>query len=476
MQVEKNVKELIEETERLKIVNEKLQRQLHEARETFEAFKIKKIDALVSPVENNLKVFTEITADKTYRTLIEKMHEGAVIANKKGIILYCNSYFATMVNKPLQKVIGSHLIDFLEDSFKVEFEGIFKQGWGNAIKEEIQIISKDKISMPVLVSVNTLNIDYQSVMNFIFTDLTIQNENQKKLKQRAKEIEQKNIELESAYRELIIETEERRKSEQELSIANIDVKELGDLNIHKENILATLSHDLRSPLTGIIALTEHLKDRYEKMDSSKVKESLALINKASTDELNMLDSLVEWARIKYATDVFNPKKIQLTDAVYKVFEALKQNALANDLLLTIEVGENCTVYVDEKMLYSILQNIISNSIKHSKAKGKITVYANKQKETIVIEIKDNGIGISNEIKEKLFTPQVQSLLSGRLENKGAGIGLLLVKGFVEKNGGEIWVESEEGVGTSFFFSLPIEKTQDGHHSLNVDSTNNENKA
>ncbi len=108
----------------------------------------------------------------------------------------------------------------------------------------------------------------------------------------------------------------------------------------------------------------------------------------------------------------------------------------------------------------MLQNIVSNAIKHSNKGGKITITAKRKEDKMIVEIKDNGIGMSKEIQEKLFTPQVSALSKARKENKGAGIGLLLVKGFLEKNGGEIWVASIEGEGPTFYFTLPLDKPAD----------------
>ncbi|MHB1107940.1 MAG: PAS domain-containing sensor histidine kinase [Lutibacter sp.] len=233
------------------------------------------------------------------------------------------------------------------------------------------------------------------------------------------------------------------------------VKELEELNNHKENILAIVSHDLRSPLSGIIGAAKYLSSNFEKMPNSEVKEMLDLLYKSSKDELNMLDYLVEWARIKYATEAFSPKKIILLGYVQKVFEKLNETAQLNTINLHHEVKENESVFADGKMLLSVLQNIVSNAIKHSNPGGKITVSAKSKDDKIVVEIKDDGIGMSKEIQEKLFTPQMNILASARKKNKGAGIGLLLVKGFLEKNDGEIWVESTEGVGSSFYFTLPI---------------------
>jgi PAS domain S-box-containing protein len=234
------------------------------------------------------------------------------------------------------------------------------------------------------------------------------------------------------------------------------VRELEELNTHKESVLAILSHDLRSPLSAIIGTAKYLKENFHKMKPDAVQEMLDLLYKSSTEELDMLDYLVEWARIKYASDTFSPTKIKLTEYIDKVFETFNESASINAINLHHEIEENTSVFADSKMLISIIQNIVSNAIKHTEKGGTITVSAKTKDDKIIVQVKDTGIGMSQEIIEKLFTPQMKNLSETRKKNKGAGIGLLLVKGFLEKNGGEIWVESNEGEGSSFYFTLPIE--------------------
>jgi len=235
------------------------------------------------------------------------------------------------------------------------------------------------------------------------------------------------------------------------------VGELEELNTHKESVLAILSHDLRSPLSAIIGTAKYLKENFHKMKPDTVQEMLDLLYKSSTDGLAMLDYLVEWARIKYASEAFSPAKIKLTEYIARVFETLNETASINAVNLHQEIEDNTSVYADGKMLISILQNIVSNAIKHTGKGGTITVSAKSKDDKIIVQVKDTGIGMSKEIIEKLFTPQMKTLSEARKKNKGAGIGLLLVKGFIEKNGGEIWVESIEGEGSSFYFTLPNEK-------------------
>ena len=256
------------------------------------------------------------------------------------------------------------------------------------------------------------------------------------------------------YVKILRDLTERKQSEDAIKKY---IKELEELNTHKESVLAILSHDLRSPLAAIIGTTQYLKKNFHKMNPDAVQEMLDLLYKSSTDELDMLDYLVEWARIKYASDVFSPTKIKLTEYINKVFDTLTETASINTINLHHEIEENTSVFADGKMLISIIQNIVSNAIKHTGKGGTITVSAKSKDDKIIVQVKDTGIGMSQEIMEKLFTPQMKTLSETRKKDKGAGIGLLLVKGFLEKNSGEIWVESIEGEGSSFYFTLPIEK-------------------
>ncbi|HLP31819.1 MAG TPA: PAS domain-containing sensor histidine kinase, partial [Bacteroidia bacterium] len=256
------------------------------------------------------------------------------------------------------------------------------------------------------------------------------------------------------YVKILRDLTERKKSED--AIRNY-VRELEDLNTHKESVMAILSHDLRSPLSAIIGTAKYLKDNFNRMKPEAVQEMLNLLYKSSTDELDMLDYLVEWARIKYASDVFSPTTIKLTDYIDKVFETLNETASVNTINLHHEIEPDTSVFADGKMLISIIQNIVANAIKHTEKGGEITVSAKSKDDKIIVQVKDTGIGMSKEIMEKLFTPQMKTLSETRKKDKGAGIGLLLVKGFLEKNGGEIWVESVEGEGSSFYFTLPNEK-------------------
>ncbi|OUD30442.1 PAS domain-containing sensor histidine kinase [Flavobacterium sp. FPG59] len=236
-------------------------------------------------------------------------------------------------------------------------------------------------------------------------------------------------------------------------------KDVEELSVHKESILFILSHDFRTLLTGVTGTAEYLNKNFDKMDKAAAKEMLQLLQITSKQQLDLLDYLVEWARIKYASEAFAPVKINLYTDVKKVFDALNDIAVTNKVHLHNNIKKNINVFADSEMLFSILHSLLNNAIKYSHKEGKIVVRAKTKENSIIIEIKDDGLGITKEIKDKLFTPEITTISNTWKKDKEAGIGLILSKGFVEKNGGKIWVESTEGAGSSFYFTLPSEKTK-----------------
>jgi PAS domain S-box-containing protein len=458
--MEKNKSELRAETEKLKKENMMLQRKLRLAMDSIEAVKDDVIDALVlNARENAVKVYTEKTADKPYRILIEKMHEGAVMLSEDGVILYCNAHFALMVNLPLEKVFGTDLMDYIDDSSKELTEELISQCLAQPVNDEIIMHSGNGKKFHTLMSLNAMALDSKPFISVIITDLTKQIEYQKKLILRTKQLEAKNEELENANIELAFQIKEKKRRSKELKVAKTDVKDLEEINSHKDSVLAILSHDLRSPLAGIIGIAEMLNSDSDDLKQSEVKHLHALLLKESTKELSMLDNLLEWGRIKYAAEAFSPENTPLAQSVSNVFETLKEVAANNRIQLVNDVKKNIIVFADGKMVLSILQNIVSNAIKYTPAGGKITITAKMTGDKVETKVTDTGTGMSKELTEKLFTPQMTSLLTPREENKGGGIGLLLVKDILDKNSGEIWVESEEGKGSSFYFTLLAGKSE-----------------
>ena len=218
MKETENYIELLEELERLRF-------QLQEANETIHAIRTGQIDALVVETKGGPQLYTLKSADHTYRVFIEKMKEGAVTLDKKGLILYCNSQFASMINMPLTKVIGLPIMDFIPDQYKHRFKKITEQGWESDHKGEIFINNGKGELIPFLLSVTSLELDEGTALSIILTDLTVQKENEKQLELKNQQLEVARLAAYKMNEELEDIVEERTK---ELLISREYFKFLAD--------------------------------------------------------------------------------------------------------------------------------------------------------------------------------------------------------------------------------------------------------
>jgi len=204
MRQTKTYEELLEELEDLSF-------QLKEANETIHAIRTGQIDALVVETEDGPQLYTLKSADHTYRVFIEKMKEGAVTLNSKGIILYCNSQFADMINMPLAKVIGLPIMNFIPDQYKSRFKKITEQGWGSDSKGEIFLKNKNGDPVPFLLSVTSLELYEGTALSIILTDLSLQKENEKQLELKNRQLEEAKLAAYKMNEELESIVEERTK-------------------------------------------------------------------------------------------------------------------------------------------------------------------------------------------------------------------------------------------------------------------------
>jgi PAS domain S-box-containing protein len=455
--MENKNKELLAETEKLSLENSALQQQLRDAEESFEAIKTGNIDALVIAREQALKVYTETTSDKPYRTLIEKMHEGAITLNEDGTILYCNSSFADLVNLPLQKVIGTLFKKYIDDSSKEHVEALLTHRSADIIKEEVYIYATDGKKIPALMTANAFWLDTIFVSNIILTDLTVQNENRERLKRRSEQLEEKNRELESANKELAFQNEEKEMRAAELIITNKELQQLLQLNTDKDRFIAILAHDLRSPFSSILGLLILLSENIRNYTIDEIEESINLVSQSAQNTFNLLEDLIVWTMSQSGKLPYEPQKLIFTDVCNEVVGVLQPIAGAKSITLNYFVPEVITVFADINMLKTVLRNLVSNAIKFTNPGGRIDVHAEKTTSDITISVSDNGIGMDPETMNRLFDISQTHTTKGTGDESGTGLGLFLCKEFVEKHGSKLRVESKEGEGSSFYFTLSAGK-------------------
>lgn len=244
---------------------------------------------------------------------------------------------------------------------------------------------------------------------------------------------------------------EKKKDEMELKE---NEHRLRELNATKDKFFTIISHDLRSPFAGIICLTELLIQKMQKKDFSGTEEFATLIHNSSHSAMELITNLTVWSRFQTGRMEFNPMEADLVAIIEEETKLLNSAAVQKSITINIDAPLILNIQIDKYMVSTILRNLISNSIKFSYPGNKILVSAIPNAKEVLIEVKDNGVGIRKDQITKLFRIETSFSTHGTQNEEGTGLGLILCQEFVLKHGGEIWVESEVGKGSSFRFTLP----------------------
>lgn len=232
-------------------------------------------------------------------------------------------------------------------------------------------------------------------------------------------------------------------------------KELKSINETKDKFFSIIAHDLRSPFQSLLMSSELFSTEIE----TKSKEDVVLfskgLNKSLMNLLHLLENLLNWSMMQRGLFEFNPEKLKLIEAVNNVTEILNQCALKKKISISKIIDTNTTVYADSQMLRLSIHNLLVNAIKFTRHGGKIEIISIEKGRFVEIAIKDNGIGMTREKYTTLFDLDSKySSNRGTDGETGSGLGLHLCKEFIEKNNGNIWVESEFGKGSKFTFTIP----------------------
>jgi PAS domain S-box-containing protein len=249
---------------------------------------------------------------------------------------------------------------------------------------------------------------------------------------------------------------ERKQAENALK-ANERI--LHQLNVDKDRFISILGHDLKSPFNNILGLSEVLIEDILKLNMAEIEEIANHINKSARITNKLLEDILMWARTQQGSIPFKPQNLSLSATCRNILEILNPSAYAKNITIYDSSADHIYVYADSDMLKTILLNLVSNAIKFTNSGGKITINAEHNSENATISVSDNGIGISSIDLTKLFDISEVLTTKGTAEETGTGLGLLICKEFVEKHQGKIWVESEEGRGSDFKFTLPVSVEQ-----------------
>lgn len=234
----------------------------------------------------------------------------------------------------------------------------------------------------------------------------------------------------------------------------LNERRLQDLNATKDKFFSIIAHDLRNPFTSLIAFSELIYKNVNKLSTEKI-ESLAIrMNDSSKQAFALLENLLNWSRVQTGALVPDPRVVEIERLLSENQAQAASLALAKGI--TIQIDSICIgrIFADKQMIDTVLRNLIANAIKFSYANSTIWLKAEDQQNHILFSVADAGVGIDQQTLSQLLEIDSNISTRGTGEEKGTGLGLILCKEFVELSGGRIWAESEFGLGTTFYFTVP----------------------
>ena len=248
----------------------------------------------------------------------------------------------------------------------------------------------------------------------------------------------------------------RKRAENEIKSKN---EQLQKTNSEKDKFFSIIAHDLRSPFNGFLGLTQIMEEDLPTLTMPEIQEIAVSLRSSANNLFRLLENLLEWAKMQQGLILFDPKVLQLLPCVDECVTVMLELAKNKGIEITYYISNDLKVFTDSNILQAVIRNLVSNAVKFTSSGGKVCLSAKDTGDkSVEISIRDTGIGMSPKMIENLFKLDVQTSREGTDGEPSSGLGLLLCKEFVEKHAGKIWVESEEGVGSTFYFTLASSNT------------------
>ena len=245
---------------------------------------------------------------------------------------------------------------------------------------------------------------------------------------------------------------EKKEAEELMKYKN---EELLNLNAEKDKFFSIVAHDLRSPFNSFMGLTQVMSEDLQNLSMAQIQNIALSMSKSATNLYALLENLLAWSRLQSGMTSFDPKSFILMAKVSEGIELVLEMAHRKGIETELDFQDDLIVFADQNMVESIIRNVALNAVKFTPKGGKITISAKLLgRNTVEISVRDTGIGMSKEILDKLFSIDQNSSRVGTEGEPSTGLGLLLSKDFINKHGGKIWAESEEGKGSVFYFTIP----------------------
>ncbi|MDM8160837.1 ATP-binding protein [Labilibaculum sp. K2S] len=363
--------------------------------------------------ENEIRKLSKVFLDGTNPCFIEDLHGNIQEMNNEAVNVYGFSR-EELVNKSSQLLVPDGDHEKMDELIKLCVEG-------KLVRDvECLRLKKDGKEIPVLMTLSLLTDEEDNPFGIASIDSNIS--------------EQKNIEKQLTKSKAAAES----------------------ANATKDKFFKIISHDLKSPFSSIIGFSDLLITEYDSFDDLERKNCIQEINTSSLNAYSLLDNLLTWARTQTDEIRINKEKVNLKELVATSISTYLLNADSKNIKIINKVQAEVIVSIDKNTALTFIRNIVNNAIKFTHKGGQITIDSQVNEDSISLHITDTGVGMSPEVIDNLFQIDKDISTKGTNNEKGTGLGLILCKEFIERNGGSIIVKSEVNKGSEFIISLPQE--------------------
>jgi len=374
-------------------------------------------------MERNLKIvkrdkglFMSENFEK-YRELVENITEG-IYMTRNGFIEMVNTPLSRMFGYNPEEVIGKKVWDFVKPESRQRVRKLFLEKFRkqDTTPVEVECVNKDGTEFWVVIRMSIIENEYK--VYGVISDITIQKK-----------------------AEIIIQESERR---------------LRELNATKDKLFSIIAHDLKSPYNAQLGLLELLLAEDTHFEKEERQQFISMIYDSAKKSFALLDNLLLWSRIQTEQIKMNPGVFSTIEVIEDNIYSWQNAAFSKEIELKADLfKQKIQVKADRGMIDTILGNLIANAIKFSYPKGKVRIGAKVYDHHFVeIYVADTGVGIPAEHHDKIFRADENYSTRGTANEKGTGLGLIICHELVVKNGGKIWLNSKEGEGAIFSFTVP----------------------
>jgi PAS domain S-box-containing protein len=415
-----------------------LENRLAVAEETLRALRAGEVDAIVMNTgQGEQRIYTLETDERPYRHLVERMSEGAALADTDGLIVYANQRLATLLGLPLERLLGRPFSDWLDESERSRFIRRLATAASGGHGEHT-LRRSDGGSMPVLVGVSLTHEPDGLLRCLTVTDLSRQKAQQQQMDRLNEELTDRLAELRKLNGELDVE---RIRVEQAMA-------ELQTVNEAIRGFTAAAAHDLRSPLVSIIGFSALLTKSWDTFSEEKRRTFVATINRQSQNLSTLVDDLLTSSRIEGGGLSTSPELIVLAGAIDRCLELGNRDIGS----VTVSCSPDLIVRVDPHHFGRILDNYVQNAFKYGEPP--VRIQATLVGDMVEVRVLDYGPGVPPNFVPRLFGKFARADTPATKAQKGTGLGLSIVRGLAEANGGLAHFEPNVPKGSCFVVELP----------------------